>query len=55
MDEHTKRIWRLREEVEMLKGCIDFINPTSDSVEKVIQNYKEYVASFEEVEPEGLE
>jgi len=40
-------IINLRDEIEMLKGCIDYINPTSDDVEGLIKDYKLYLKGFD--------
>lgn len=46
-EEVYKENRKLLDEIKMLKGCIDYINPTHESVDELIADYKEYLKSFE--------
>lgn len=44
--EQQDKIRELKDEILLLKGCIDYINPTKESVNHLIEDYKGYVESF---------
>ena len=46
IDAHSWEMREARQEIEFLMECIDYINPTCESVEEIIEGYRAYRDSF---------